>query len=187
MFGVKVTMFTLFTVSVLLSHFCCFEGTKGATLESSFLFLLWSAEMLMSLPEVDVDCKDWGKSGEEMDVKSILWWMAETDSEIVPRIRSCCTDASCSFRMEEMRNLRLNFSALTDGKRFGSAATNVVSKMPPLLVSMTAQMSRMSLTSFCSTFGRIRDFLKSLMWLERLTLSHSEMRRFLAIVSSSLA
>ena len=47
------------------------------------------------------------------------------DCEIPSREPRCCFTSSCSLFMAPMRNCRLNFSAFTDGNRFGFGAGNI--------------------------------------------------------------
>ena len=65
-------------------------------------------------------------------------------------------------------------------------AINSVVVSPPFSRSMTSQMSTMSLQSFCTTFGLLRDFLKFKIRFDKLRLSHSEMSICLAVRNCSL-
>ena len=68
---------------------------------------------------------------------------------------------SCKQSIAEIRNLRLYFSALTWGRRFGSPATNCLEVTPVLVVSITTQMSIMSfmILEIADSLPFLRGFL----------------------------
>ena len=108
-------------------------------------------------------------------------------------IELCCSEnSSWNFKIELMRNFRLCLSALTDGSRFGSAATNCESNFPPFSTSTCCQMSMMSVNTSCLTSSLERDFVirrsltKSLIASVTLIFLHSAIKICLADCKSSM-
>ena len=139
------------------------EASKGTDVEKE-----------MTASKMKLKLKDENQSRRRL--RRLQTWLTELVRK--PMAFVCSSACCCNLRIDDTRNCRLNFSALTDGWRFRTAATSTEGSWPPLYLSTTSHTYSRSFATLNSVFGFCLFFLASLeITSARPSLSHSRRRR----------